>query len=37
MFNEKERLPIFRKGREIYDVIRDISELFPEDKVSTLA
>lgn len=39
MFNEKEpdkkeRFPIFRKGREIYDVIRDISELFPKGNES---
>lgn len=36
MFNEEEQisarnLPIFVKGREIFDVVRNICELFPED------
>jgi hypothetical protein len=36
MLNEKEpdktkNLPIFRKGREIYDVVHNICDLFPDD------
>lgn len=36
MFNEEEHisarnLPIFVKGREIFDVVQNICELFPED------